>query len=271
VLNLVTPPAKDKYYEHSTWRRVSKEYSVGLYGFTPHYKGQEIASHDRPYASLVFGGVSNMYRGRTDNSLLVTNLMVGALGLDVAKGVQVRWHKTVGASNVKGWGNQVSQGGELTLRYAVDYQKPLWESRNVQVVRSHEMSVGYITEANSSVYARFGLITSPWWSFQQQGKFYGERNSSLPHRNSEIYVAMGVIAKLRLHNSFINGQYRESRHVLRHSETKQGLFQAWVSVNAKVGSAFRATLQANIQNSEIKYGASRMESVWGSLTLAFAY
>jgi len=166
--------------------RVSESRNLGFAAHSVHFGdtaftpakaalGQRRPIHDdRPYANILYLKVRRTSAKR--DSALVSDLTVGMLGLGVAEWVQTKIHTANGDVLPGGWDNQISAGGEPTLKYRVS---PRWRllgsSRNdspgqwldMDLAASLELNVGYYTNVGGGGRFRLGLLRSAWWNFER--------------------------------------------------------------------------------------------------------
>ncbi len=98
-----------------------------------------------------------------------STLTIGILGLPIAGELQKTLHKVTDGDKPEGWDHQISAGGEPTARYS------LVRSRNhpfnldgpwrFELKTSSEANLGYTTDIGVSVSLRWGVIETPWWTF----------------------------------------------------------------------------------------------------------
>src|SRR5260370_11810864 len=112
----------------------SNSLQIGITAFTPRKGGAhecgfngcvlamtEPIYNDRPYASLVFATVQRTTA--VGRSAFTSELTLGVLGLGIARVGQTFIHKNI-SHDVRpgGWDNQISDGGEPTLRYGTTWR-----------------------------------------------------------------------------------------------------------------------------------------------------
>jgi len=253
-------------------RAVTTSMEFGVYGFTPDdTRSVELVSSDRPYASLVYLSSSRMYALSSDSSVS-TSLTWGLLGTDIFGDMQRGIHRAIDNAPVRGWHNQISDGGELTARYQVAYHK-YWQSDDVRSRLKTTLfsSVGYLTEAGVALSTRRGLISSPDHRFNPELISYGERVTdtvAMPFRGKENYFWGGVALKGRLYNAFLQGQFRDSAHTLEYRDLRPMIGEAWLGYTFTIGRQFRASYVIRAHTSEIRTGKGDRGHLWGSLILS---
>lgn len=248
---------------------VSYSVEVGLYGFTPEQARDSLpAADDRPYASLVYYSNSN---DRFDPETLTawrSVMTVGVLGLDTFGNLQRDVHKLTGSREARGWDQQISDGGEPTLRYQLIRQKALpsphgrWQAKV-----SQQVSVGTITEAAVSVSARAGVLASTWWRFNPEASSYGEQLPLYHSADRERFVFFGAALKARAYNAFLQGQFRDSAHSFSGGDLKHALLEVWAGYSHGLGNGYRVQYLLRAHSSEVDQGVADRNVIWGGLTL----
>jgi len=128
--------------------------TFGCTAFTP--RRLEIAApilNDRPYASLLFLSVSRATVDPYARRMIKTDLTIGMLGLNIAKSVQTSIHTSrrrnhpgsLTPYDPQGWPNQISNGGEPTLKYTAKFLQNLSASAAHDLTLHTEGSLGYYT------------------------------------------------------------------------------------------------------------------------------
>ena len=98
----------------------------GLTIFTPdNIKSENPLPNDHPYANLLFINNSSTTAYPVQGRLYNSTLLIGLLGTGVGEQVQKRIHQLVGSDEPRGWNNQISDGGELTAKYAMSMEQVL--------------------------------------------------------------------------------------------------------------------------------------------------
>lgn len=245
---------------------------VGLYGFTPEdIETSDIASNDRPYASLLYYSNSATRVDWAENATWESSLTVGALGLNAFEGLQNQAHRVTNTARANGWDNQISNGGELTARYQLARQNLLVSSpRGWQLKSSRHLSLGYITEAGMNLSFRAGKFSTPWWSFNPDLATYGEQGGRVgqsAQNPGEQFFWGGVSIKTRAYNAFLQGQFRHSDHTLSGSELNHLLAEAWLGYTQSIGHGFTLSYAVRAQSSEIKNGDGDRHLFWGGFSL----
>lgn len=243
----------------------------GVYGFTPEeIEATEIDRSDRPYSSLVYLSSSQSYQALGSDSGWTTSMTVGVLGLDVFKSGQNAVHKVIGSERARGWGHQISNGGELTFRYSAAYHRYLdASSPDRQFKVTYFGSVGYLTEFGAALVFRDGLISSPDNRFNPELMSYGERAPGVAASGGrENYFWGGVSLKVRAYNAFLQGQFRDSDHELGADDLNILLAEAWAGYTQSFLADTELSYVLRVQSSEIKNGTGDRTLAWGGLVLS---
>lgn len=243
----------------------------GVYGFTPEeIKASDIDRSDRPYSSLVYLSSSQSYQTLGGDSGWTTSMTIGVLGLDVFKSGQNAIHKVIGSERARGWGHQISNGGEPTLRFSTAYHQYLNASRPDQKFKvTYFGSVGYLTEFGAALVYRGGLISSPDNRFNPELMAYGERAPGVAAPGGrENYFWGGISVKARAYNAFLQGQFRDSDHELGANDLNILLAEVWAGYTHGFWSGTELSYVLRVQSSEIKQGTGDRTLAWGGLVLS---
>jgi hypothetical protein len=182
---------------------------------------------DRPYASLLYLKVRRT--SARGSRALVSDLSVGLLGLRLGEWVQTKIHQARGDILPGGWPNQISDGGELTLKYRVS---PRWKllgttpgtprrSLDMDLALALEANAGYYTNVGAGGRFRVGLIRSTWWSFERNAiadvrgpdTFRSRMGGGKPFVE-ELYGWASGGGTAWLYNAFLQGQFAPSEVTL---------------------------------------------------------
>lgn len=253
---------------------ITPSIEFGMYGFTPHeIEATEVLPSDRPYASLVYLSVGRIYQSRQPGGDAWSSaLTIGALGLDLFGDIQNEVHDLTGSKTASGWRHQVSEGGELTLRYQAAYHD-YWDinSKTRHFKTTYFASVGYLTEAGIALSTRQGLISSPSHRFNPELISYGERVNEAaltPNEGAESYFWGGVSLKARAYNAFLQGQFRHSEHTLDSEELRPVLAEAWAGYTASFVYGLKFSYFLRAQSSEIREGDADRSMIWGGFVIS---
>ncbi len=233
-------------------------FQLGSSAFTPDsLQLAEAILDDRPFASILFMGVRRQTLVRKKVAVS-SEYKIGVLGLRISETGQTWIHEilrgedcgrldpTCGPVDPQGWPNQISDGGELTGKYAVGMQRRFWEKREEGLTGdlqgSVEGEVGYYTDATVRLAGRAGRVRSAWWHFRPNpisevvnlSAFASQPEAKTP-RLSEMYVWGGLGLRVVGYNALLQGQFRDNVHELEASEISRivGEFQLGLAVQLK--------------------------------------
>jgi Outer membrane protein LpxR len=203
--------------------------------------------NDRPYASILYATVNrSTARGR---NAWESEFTVGVLGLDIAKRLQTWFHQGIGHDVTPGgWGFQISNGGEPTLRYgvtwthlvangywhapptgvSVDVARPSTRSaletgfdpvprRWLDLTTDLQANLGFYTNALAGARLRLGYIDSPYWGAQRHPVEFTFK--ATPPKFREAYVWVGGGGTAWGYNALLQGQFRKSDVTLRFGDS----------------------------------------------------
>jgi len=250
---------------------------VGIAAFAPQdLKRSDINIDDRPYASLVYLANSRQSLEDSGRTAIQSTLTVGILGTHIAKVLQKEIHKITESDSPQGWKHQIANGGEPTLRYTYASQHLLTATTDsrvrFEVKYSNEGSVGFLTEVNSSISARWGFIKTPWWSFApDRAEYFSQPSAGLfkasRRGTSEFYIWTGAKIRARAYNAFLQGQFRDSELRYDWQEVRPVLAEAWLGVTKQMTTHTRLSWIMRYQSSELRGGNGDRDLVWGSVLL----
>ncbi len=279
LLRLIDAPL---FAGNARWRNVSPLHGLqaGFVIFTP----QDLASSavvegDRPYASLLFLSSARDYVAADEGRSRYSGLTLGILGLRATTDVQTAVHRVMGDVEPRGFGNQISAGGELTARFLTGGSQlraqRLLGDKSAELKTTWEMSAGYLTEASYAVSARFGLIDSPWWTFNPERTDYIAQPAPVDAPTAggrgELYVWAGAKVRLRAYNAFLQGQFRDSTYTLGADDISPLIGEAWIGLTTRLSSATQISYVLRYQTAEVHTAAGRRSPIWGGLTLSHAF
>jgi len=193
---------------------------------------------DRPYASLLYGTVARE-TARGKNAWL-SDFTFGVIGLQLGKRLQTAYHQGWGHDVTPGgWGFQISNGGEPTLKYRVgwrrllaskfteppkppvDYAMPGGQAshlppRKLDLTADVEANAGFYTNVQAGARLRvspFGRIDSPFWAAQRQPVVPSLKNAT-DRIISEAYLWVSGGASAWAYNALLQGQFKHSEVTL---------------------------------------------------------
>lgn len=251
-------------------------YEAGLTVYTPDKTSQKTPIFDdRPYASLIYISNTRQYLLPEKKISWITTLLFGVLGLNGVGELQNDLHQWTGTQKAMGWKNQISEGGEPTFQYSVTRQKYHDTGRlNMDITTAARVSVGYLTEASYGGGFRWGKIRSPWWKFNADQNPHGAKENPVlvtATRRDELYLFAGVNIKLRLYNTLLQGQFRDSVVEYDYDQLNPLILEGWVGVTKEFTSGFRISYVFKRQSSEFKEGPADRPFNWGGIILSYLY
>jgi hypothetical protein len=266
-------------HEHLGLAQPLHAMQIGLIAFTPEDLDiREPIPDERPYASLLYLSNARVFVTDPEHPAYETSLTVGMLGLDLAGDLQRAIHTGLDVGETpRGWDNQISDGGEPTVR-ATWARQALLGSRYGDGGGGRELkwrvegSVGYLTEASVALSARWGTINTPWWSSAPERADYVSQPAPIigaPMRKGvrELYVWAGLKARVRAYNAFLQGQFRDSAVTVPYSRTEQLIGEAWLGVTWQVSRACRLSYVARYQTPEVEHGPGGRGLLWAGLMI----
>lgn len=254
---------------------------IGLLLFTP----DDITTNqpdydDRPFANLLYLAGSQISINGNASKAYQSTLTLGLLGSDVGQKLQNVVHSVTGSADANGWRNQISDGGELTARYAIARHSLLSSGylgrRGFDLKLTIEGSVGYLTEGSAGLALRWGRLRSPWWASTVDYSGYASQPSPQrlrPHlltREKAWYVSSGIRLRARAHNVFLQGQFRDSPVTFSASELRHVLLEGWLGYTADVGNA-NIQYALHYQSAEIRYGRGARDLIWAGITVSRSF
>lgn len=254
---------------------------VGLISFTPEdLRATEVNAADRPYASLLFLTSARDYVAADERSSRYSELTLGALGLSLTSDFHDAIHEVVGSEAPRGYGHQISAGGEPAVRYVTGGSKLRGQrlalgSQLLETKSTWELSAGYLTEASYALSTRLGGISSPWWTFDPERVDYIARPAPLArtrvNASGELYVWAGMKLRLRAYNAFLQGQFRHSDHSFAAGELNHVIGEAWWGVTGQFSGGTQVSYAMRYQTAEIREGKGSRDPVWASLTVSHTF
>lgn len=254
---------------------------VGLLSFTPEdLRAADVNTADRPYASLLFVTGARQYVAADERSIRYSELTLGALGLSLTSDLHDAIHQAVGSDLPRGYGHQISAGGEPTARYVTGgsklrAQRLALGSRLLETKTTWEVSAGYLTEASYAVSTRLGGINSPWWTFNPERIDYITRASPVARPRGgalgEFYLWAGAKVRLRAHNAFLQGQFRESAHTFAAGEVNQVIGEAWLGLTGQFSGGTHVSYAVRYQTAEIREGVGSRDLIWAGVTMSHSF
>lgn len=231
---------------------------------------------DRPYASLLYLSGKRIAIRQGDpshrDSILGTELLVGLLGSGFSEFFQTKFHQAYrSVSNTDepvdplGWSNQISEGGEPTLRYRVTFAQEWLDEEWFDLSYGSDLNLGFQTNASLGAQFRIGKRQSGFWTLPYDPI---NRGSFIPDsRQSEFYVWGAYRARFVGYDALIQGQFRNSEVTANSSGIERLVHES--GIGATYGqSAFQLSISASYKSPELKNAIERSH-FWG--TIAFVW
>lgn len=238
---------------------------------------------DRPFASLVGVTVGHLSIAADERSTWTTELMVGALGLDVARRVQTLLHRTrrwmTGATtppDPQGWSNQISNGGEPTAGYRATFERLVAgdasgaDRKHWQTTAGVDGAVGFQTNVGAGVGMRIGTFTSDFWepSSGALGAGAGSQRRPVSGSRWELFAFGGARARVVGYDAILQGQFRHSVHTVR-PRRLVGEWEGGIGVGVPAGPWHIQTVIGLAQGRTAEWrGAQAHPATWGSVSIA---
>ncbi|MEM7292076.1 MAG: lipid A deacylase LpxR family protein [Pseudomonadota bacterium] len=251
-------------------------FDFGMTAFTPgDLEDENPIPGDRPHAALIFAATSRML-AFNDDTAIKTRLVFGMLGLSVAKDLQRYLHNDVGLSkkDPRGWGNQISDGGEPTGLYSVEGTRLLRKHRgdtmdyDLSVTASG--SVGYYVDAAVGADFRMGHVRSPYYAHSANPLSVYNHGNCVPCRAKDSYFFLSYRARIVLYNAFLQGQFRDSAIEMENGEVERLLHEAGFGYTHHFSEGFQLSYALNYKSPEFK-GVERREHYWGGLYFSWNF
>ena len=238
---------------------------VGFYGFTPEDITQPSPTPgDRPFSSLVYLSTSAVQLNNHRDTVIRSQLTYGILGLGLVGQVQTKTHELINGDIPKGWDNQISEGGEPTLRYSVSRQKLLNSTiTHTEWRQTQTISIGYITEASWGLSFRTGNLNSQWHTFNPELASYAESSANIHKSCNEWFFWGGVSVKARAYNVFLQGQFKSSAVTYSSDELNHLIVEGWLGFTKAFANGYYASYGLRGHTSEVKTGVGNRSVLWG--------
>lgn len=251
--------------------RVYRSFLVGAVTYTPDDIGDpEPIFDDRPYASLIY--LANKQVVADDGRALGVELMVGALGLNIANQVQThlhRWYRDVsGASepvDPEGWEHQISDGGEPTLRLRLSDSRRFAHGDHWDLAHSWDLNLGFQTNAGIGLSGRVGDLNSPFWSTPYDPINRGNFVPAM--KGDELYVWAAGRLRGVAYDALLQGQFRSSEVTVDRDDMRRLVWEAGVGIT-RGWSGFQLTFSINAKAGDTRLDEAPDEHFWGGLYIS---
>jgi hypothetical protein len=266
----------DRLYAERALSRHSLE--VGVTVFTPgHLSDAARQPGERPYASLIYLANTGVQVVPGRETAYLSTLTLGVLGAPIVGSAHRALHRATGSEEPQGWQNQISDGGEPTLRYAFARVRRSWHGvlggSAGELTTTWRASVGYLTELSFGVATRFGEIRTPWWSYNPQIADYAEKSVPVVASEGggeERYLWGGFNVRARAYNAFLQGQFRHSEVTLDADELNALTLEGWIGYTRALASGWRLSYVLRAQSPEIRRGPADHVEAWGGVIVSYA-
>jgi len=267
----------DRFYEdeqHLT--RHTIEFGFAL--FTPSdITIAEPIPGDHPYGSLFFVANAAQHVLPEQKLSFQSVFTIGALGLPLADAVQSGIHSAIGSEQPEGWDNQISDGGEPTVRFSVGVQKTLIEGGgpglSTQFSLNSEANIGFTTDVNVGFGLRWGALKRPWYTFNPHPAEYisvgtpPDANSTEAQGGREWYLYAGANLKYRFYNAILQGQFRDSEVTFSSDSLEPVIAEAWAGFLTEIRSRYRFGVFIRGRTAELDKDIAR-SPVWGGFLIS---
>ncbi|NCU03213.1 MAG: lipid A deacylase LpxR family protein, partial [Chitinophagaceae bacterium] len=187
-------------------------------------------TNDRPYGNVLGIGASrttiiNSSESLNKQSSITSRFVVGVIGTRVAEAVQSYIHRKFfnGKRAVPvGWPTQISDGGEPTLLYQLQYMKPIFEEvhpqqtqmKRMQATWLLETNIGYYTNMASGLSFRIGRFTTPFWKFNNSGMSVVSQAPTRIDKKPEFSFFVQFRGRAVVYNALLQGQFKKNEYEL---------------------------------------------------------
>jgi len=292
----------DRNYLVFPWFRKGADWLFGLRGL--HASGQEFlpglsfmvgaftpenlvpsepVTDDRPYSSIIAisSSRSSLFNGSQDEikqSALTTRLNVGVLGTSIASNVQTYIHDQMWFGSTRpipeGWGNQISNGGEPTLLYQIQFTKPAFiayanegmDRKMVELMYQVETNLGYYTNMAGGAVIRIGRYNTPFWYMNNSGMSGVNQAPNLIAESFEFFFMFALRGRAVLYNGLLQGQFRESNHTLSRSQINPLILESELGLVMRYKNVSLLYYPFQLRTAEFNLPTSRTH-IWGSMAL----
>jgi len=248
--------------------------SYGMSVYTPdNLENKNVIEGDRPYASLLYISNTKM-TAYINGESTETTLMVGVLGLDVAKEIQQFAHNELNFSTEDplGWGNQISDGGEVTALYTIEKKKLIsncYAANKAGSDISYTMSadVGYMVNAAIGMDFRWGYIGTPYYLHSSTPVSNYNYYSCYGCRTYDNYLFLNFRLRAIVYNALLQGQFRDSRLTIDSRDIENIGFEASLGWVYSLSPEWKLTYSINYKSNEFK-GSKAEDYLYGGLYLS---
>ena len=243
-----------KYVATSATEYLGNSILAGFSLYTPNTLDIEAPTkaNGRPYASLIMFGDSIVQVDDGNTKAIKQGMQLGVLGLSVGERIQTAVHRVIDSPEPKGWGSEISRGGEPTLLYSIQgtslrYDREMSAfgiGQKLELTTNRSLTVGYYSSLQAGMSIRLGKVHSPFWSDYGPIHNYITRPAVMPDariewqpnskrveafdepskkaekrtRAKETYGFLGVGVDLVMYNALLQGQFRRNDYEIEASD-----------------------------------------------------
>ncbi|MBY0476690.1 MAG: lipid A deacylase LpxR family protein [Chitinophagaceae bacterium] len=278
----------DRLFGIKKWHNDGEKFLTGMQlvdgAFTPlNIESTVPVTNDRPY-----GNILGLASSRTtineegdlgENSSITSRLVVGIIGTRVGEAVQTYIHKTFfeGKRAVPlGWPTQISDGGEPTLLYQLQYMKPIFEQRDsknetikrIQATWLLETNLGYFTNMASGFSFRIGRFTTPFWKFSNSGMSAISQAPAKKDIKTQFMFFVQFRGRAVVYNALLTGQFKKNEYELQSKQVNRFLLEAESGMLLSIKRLTIIYQPYILRTSETALPLARNHS-WGSLAVYY--
>ena len=256
-----------------TEKNIVYSFMLGTLAFTPDdLSDTQPIFNDRPYSSLIY--LSNKRVRADDKNAIAAEVLLGIIGTNFSRDAQSGFHSiyrdiagTTEPVEPQGWGHQISDGGELTMRLRLSksrlqFSEPgLWD-----LATTYGLSLGFQTNISASLAFRLGDIKSQFWSLPFDPVNRGNFLPAAP--KNEWYLWSAVRAHLVGYDALLQGQFRDSEVTFNSDEIEHFVYDTAVGLTLGFDKS-QLTFSANMKSSDLKL--TTRKQVWGSVNYLYHF
>jgi hypothetical protein len=275
------------------------QYAFAVFGsaFTPEtIRVSNIQRGDRPYGSIfALSATETTHDDKQERFAWTSQLVVGALGLDISKNTQSELHRFLrrrcqcGTPYApQGWANQIANGGEVTGLYRLQHQRLVGTADilgtkdpiRAELIWDAEGSVGYYTNGAIGGRARFGLFHAKFWEFDAAPMSSFSQKSigggALP---IDLFGFIDARARGIAYNALLEGERRQSVYTIASDSIRRGIlehdvglslvFPVWCSVPRETRRSIAVTWVIESGRSAEFVSAAQRAHRWGALHFTY--
>lgn len=254
-------------------KNIIYSFMLGSLAYTPDdLSDTQPIYNDRPYSSLIY--LSNKRVRANDTDALAAEILLGLIGTNFARNAQSEFHSIyrdiAGTSEPvepRGWGHQISNGGELTARLRLSNSHLQLSSPGIwDMATTLGLSLGFQTNMSASVAFRLGNIKSHFWSIPFDPVSRGNFLPDTP--KNEWYFWTALRSHLVGYDVLLQGQFKQSDVKYTTDEIEHWVHDGALGLTLGFGES-QLTLSANIKTPDLKI-ATRNQ-VWGSINYLYYF